>query len=275
MKMHRMIARLWGVAGLIAILITIGCGPAEAQSVREIRSVQSRLAELGYDPGPADGLSGSQTRDAIAAFQSDMGLERTGEITVSLMSVLGANPNAPRPLEEIQARLVDIIGAKWDEQAGPDAPSIWAPPPEDVRPQFSEYPASNGSTPLVERIDLDSNPDAILIEDDLHAAVGQPPDFAGRFRIVLVNCGTTCQGAIAVNAGSGRVITGPTAEFGMDYQPDSRLLIANPVDTVVSAFADKDIPAWAGTRWFVFDGYDFHALTVGDDSVEPDATAGQ
>lgn len=275
MKMHRMVARLWGVAGLITILITIGCGSAVAQSVREIRSVQSRLTELGYDPGPADGLSGSQTRDAIAAFQSDMGLERTGEITVSLMGVLGANPNAPRPLEEIQARLVDIIGAKWEQQTGPDAPRIWAPPPEDDRPRFTEYPAGSRPTPLVERIDLDSNPDAILIENDLRAAVGQTPDFAGRYRIVVVNCGTTCQAAIAVEAGSGRVVTGPTAEFGLDYRAGSRLLIANPVDTVVSAFAEDAIPAWAGTRWFVFDGNTFHLLTIAADSTEPDATAGQ
>ena len=52
-------------------------------------SVQARLAREGYDPGPIDGVIGPQTRDAIAAFQSDHGLPVTGRIDTSLVSALG------------------------------------------------------------------------------------------------------------------------------------------------------------------------------------------
>lgn len=52
-------------------------------------SVQARLAREGYDPGPIDGVIGPQTRDAIAAFQSDHGLPVTGRIDHSLVNALG------------------------------------------------------------------------------------------------------------------------------------------------------------------------------------------
>jgi hypothetical protein len=51
--------------------------------------VQARLAREGYDPGPIDGIIGPQTRDAIAAFQSDHGLPVTGRIENSLVNALG------------------------------------------------------------------------------------------------------------------------------------------------------------------------------------------
>lgn len=255
-RWHR---RLWGLAALGAA--ASAALPAQAQSAREILAVQERLGELGYDAGEADGLMGSRTREAIAAFQSDMGLERTGEITVSLMNVLGANPNAPRPIDEIQARLVDIIGARWEAQSAPAGPQYWTPPPEESRPAFADYPTFDPPDPLVEHVDFTSHPDAALFGDALREAIGEPADFAGRYRIVLVGCGTSCQAALVLDAGSGRVLTGPAAEFGVDYRADSRLLVVNPVERVSAAFAADAIPAWAGTRWFVFDGSVFLALT--------------
>lgn len=250
--------RLWGTA---ALAVALGfAAPAPAQSVAEIRAVQQRLTELGYDPGEVDGLMGSRTREAIAAFQADVGMERTGQITLQLLNILGANPNAPRPLEEIQARLVDIIGARW-EQAEQAAPRYWTPPPEEARPRFADHPADGPRNPLVAHVDFASNPDAALFTDALTAAIGEPPDFAGRYRIVQVGCGTSCQAALAVDAATGQVVTGPTAELGIDYRADSRLLVVNPIERVTAVFAEDQIPPWAATRWFLFDGSRFLPLT--------------
>jgi N-acetylmuramoyl-L-alanine amidase len=44
-----------------------------------ISGAQARLANLGYHPGEADGVLGPRTRQALAAFQRDHGLEATGE----------------------------------------------------------------------------------------------------------------------------------------------------------------------------------------------------
>ena len=47
----------------------------------ERRRVQQGLASLGYGPGPADGLFGARTRDAIRRYQGEKGLEATGYLT--------------------------------------------------------------------------------------------------------------------------------------------------------------------------------------------------
>jgi hypothetical protein len=43
-----------------------------------LRSVQIILLDLGYPPGPIDGVMGDETRGALKAFQKDNGLPQTG-----------------------------------------------------------------------------------------------------------------------------------------------------------------------------------------------------
>lgn len=51
--------------------------------------VQEALNNSGYDCGTPDGIAGEGTKGAIRKFQSDYGLEETGEITDELIDVLG------------------------------------------------------------------------------------------------------------------------------------------------------------------------------------------
>ena len=41
----------------------------------QVAEVQRRLAAHGYDPGPADGVPGEQTRDAVRRYLADRGVE--------------------------------------------------------------------------------------------------------------------------------------------------------------------------------------------------------
>ena len=59
----------------------------ESQSLAA--SVQLRLARQGYNPGPADGVIGGQTRQAIADFQNDHRLPVTGRIDGPLLETMG------------------------------------------------------------------------------------------------------------------------------------------------------------------------------------------
>ncbi len=52
--------------------------------------VERRLAELGYDPGPADGALDRQTRRAIRQYQRDQGLPETGYLTQAMVARLMA-----------------------------------------------------------------------------------------------------------------------------------------------------------------------------------------
>jgi localization factor PodJL len=53
-----------------------------------IARAQALLAEMGYDPGPADGEMGERTRQAVIEFQKKSGLPANGEITADLLNKL-------------------------------------------------------------------------------------------------------------------------------------------------------------------------------------------
>jgi len=55
----------------------------------DIFNIQKRLTELGYDPGPIDGLMGNRTRKAIRKFQEDSGLSVSGKIDDDTINKLG------------------------------------------------------------------------------------------------------------------------------------------------------------------------------------------
>ncbi len=55
----------------------------------DVRRVQKALSGLGFDAGPADGVLGDKTRQAIRAFQAYRGLPATGAIDAMLARELG------------------------------------------------------------------------------------------------------------------------------------------------------------------------------------------
>jgi hypothetical protein len=62
---------------------------ASANSVSIAAEVQRKLLLEGYDGGPIDGVMGTQTRNAISAFQRDHNLDVTGDINSPLLEALG------------------------------------------------------------------------------------------------------------------------------------------------------------------------------------------
>ena len=57
---------------------------------QRVTQAQRDLARLGYDPGPADGRAGPQTRIALKAFQEASGFAPDGRLTDELRAALGA-----------------------------------------------------------------------------------------------------------------------------------------------------------------------------------------
>lgn len=53
-----------------------------------VRRAQELLIRAGFDPGPADGLMGAKTRQAIGAFQSANGLPINGDVSPALIEAL-------------------------------------------------------------------------------------------------------------------------------------------------------------------------------------------
>lgn len=86
--------------GLLVVLVNILIlamllgGRAEALSKYgstggEVTQIQQRLAELGYNPGKADGIYGTNTKNAVIAFQRDYGLSDDGIAGPNTLEALG------------------------------------------------------------------------------------------------------------------------------------------------------------------------------------------
>lgn len=84
----------------------------------DMRCVQTELARLGYDPGPADGLIGNRTRSAASAFVADAEQllpELSGESAVAWCEVLRVEPSPP----------LDVTSPPKDVLSDSDLQRLW------------------------------------------------------------------------------------------------------------------------------------------------------
>ena len=51
--------------------------PPGILTVAEVKVIQTRLIDLGFDPGPVDGIAGIQTQKAISLYFQGIGLNWT------------------------------------------------------------------------------------------------------------------------------------------------------------------------------------------------------
>jgi Putative peptidoglycan binding domain len=66
----------------------------------EVMEIQARLNELGFNPGPMDGVYGTKTQRAVAAFQESQELEMDGIAGPVTLSALGLTSKARQPETE-------------------------------------------------------------------------------------------------------------------------------------------------------------------------------
>ena len=61
---------------------------------QDIKKVQETLRDKGFDPGPIDGVMGSQTREAISQYQKAENLPVTGHLDAQTAGKLGVGPES-------------------------------------------------------------------------------------------------------------------------------------------------------------------------------------
>jgi peptidoglycan hydrolase-like protein with peptidoglycan-binding domain len=77
--------------------ITLKPGLGTGDSGPAVQALQQRLTDLKYDPGTVDGHFGTETWQAVVAFQKVSGLPRTGRATQDVTTAL-ATATPPGPL---------------------------------------------------------------------------------------------------------------------------------------------------------------------------------
>jgi hypothetical protein len=75
---------------LMTGILGLGLMPrASAADHGDVKKVQETLRDKGYDPGPADGVLGAQTREAISQYQKSENLTVTGHLDAQTAGKLG------------------------------------------------------------------------------------------------------------------------------------------------------------------------------------------
>ncbi len=120
--------------------------PAAAQSDQVLRA-QQRLTAAGFSPGPADGVMGAQTRDAIEEFQRRNALPVTGELDWQTQMALSASvrsmpESAPPPprAAPVPGVVVGELPAPGTPEAAPSTPAS-ASGASETEPAASVAPA--------------------------------------------------------------------------------------------------------------------------------------
>jgi hypothetical protein len=127
---------------LPCLMIAVGLGLSQAAQAAGYNPVtqqaQSKLAMLGLDPGPLDGVAGSATKTAVQAFQKQSGLPETGALDPVTLEKLGIGTS------------VDKANAVADWIAAPtqgDLDKLVANPTNDPSSPYTDYrpnaPAAN------------------------------------------------------------------------------------------------------------------------------------
>ncbi|GGM10018.1 N-acetylmuramoyl-L-alanine amidase [Dactylosporangium sucinum] len=109
----------------------------------DVRQLQERLLEMGYNPGRADGIYGGRTAHAVAQFQREVGLRPDGECgpqTVGALrrlgrKVIGGRPQLLREAEAFRESGTSLLGKRIVIDPGhggpdtghvvPDGPLRW------------------------------------------------------------------------------------------------------------------------------------------------------
>lgn len=107
-------------AFVLVLLLSLAAAGAAFASEPGVEAAQRRLAEIGFDPGPVDGIAGPRTRRAIRAFQKANQLRVSGRLDAKTLNKLF--PGKPARASDSGRRLLSYKKLGWRApQSGEDA----------------------------------------------------------------------------------------------------------------------------------------------------------
>ncbi|HEY4650690.1 MAG TPA: hypothetical protein VIG72_04715 [Pontibacter sp.] len=83
-------------------------------------------------------------------------------------------------------------------------------------------------------VDEESHTDARTFRTALREGLAEGVNFAGKYTVVTIGCGTACQQHFVVDRENGKIIAKVEGSMGARYSPNSRILIVNPPDSTVN-----------------------------------------
>ena len=83
-------------------------------------------------------------------------------------------------------------------------------------------------------VDEESHTDARTFRTALREGLAEGVNFAGKYTVVTIGCGTACQQHFVVDRENGKIIAKVEGSMGARYSPNSSILIVNPPDSTVN-----------------------------------------
>ncbi len=117
--------------------------PTYQQGQRDVTfAVQNELVALGYDPGPADGVSGQRTQEAIRAYQYRYRLPIDGVASRPLLDHMRYTRTQAAPIQQQPAAYQPPpTAAQTPPPYGSQPTAAQTPPPYDSQPPPPGYGA--------------------------------------------------------------------------------------------------------------------------------------
>ena len=105
--MTRALAVTIALSALLSISSTTN-DPEKQKPDDQTKKIQQVLKDLGWDPGPIDGIVGPQTRRAVKAFQRSHKIPATGVVDSRTLTLLSKErpESPPKPPENL--RVIEI-----------------------------------------------------------------------------------------------------------------------------------------------------------------------
>ncbi|MDE0207037.1 MAG: peptidoglycan-binding domain-containing protein [Candidatus Tectomicrobia bacterium] len=137
----------------------VGAAPAR------VREVQGLLKELGYDPGPVDGVWGRRTTEAWKAFAREAGVLALALAAASVGELSGALMS-PEDLEELKE-----LEARWAAEQT-SAPPESRPPPEAASPSEAPFPEATAGAVRAGNQHPDPPAEGVVMRGTLRGVMG-------------------------------------------------------------------------------------------------------
>ncbi|WP_299824657.1 hypothetical protein [uncultured Pontibacter sp.] len=96
------------------------------------------------------------------------------------------------------------------------------------------YEVGNMYRGLLSPLDENSHSEAKTNKSAINEGLKQGVNFAGKYTVVTVGCGTDCQMHYVVDRENGKVLDKLQGSKGATYTPTSRLFILNPPDSTIN-----------------------------------------
>ena len=99
--------------------------------------------------------------------------------------------------------------------------------------QSGQYKVGSNYQGNLAPLDEASHADAKTYRTLLRKGMEEGVNFAGKYTVVSIGCGTSCQTHYVVDRETGKVLDKVQSSMGAKYNKDSRVLIVNPPDSTV------------------------------------------